>query len=62
MCGKIFKFMVFTFLENTVNLGIFTYAPCSPLRTPGTTKETGGEKNHLLYQNSIIKYRDDTEH
>ena len=27
MCGKIFKFMVFTFLENTVNLGIFTYAP-----------------------------------
>ena len=27
MCGKNFKFMVFTFLENTVNLGIFTYAP-----------------------------------
>ena len=34
--GKSFKFMVFTFLENALNLGIFTHVPslltqCSPL-------------------------------
>ena len=40
----------------------FYLCPCSPLRTPGTTKETGGENNHILYQKSIIKYRDNTEH
>ena len=28
--GKTFEFMVFKFLENTLNLGIFTYAPLIP--------------------------------
>ena len=27
MCGKIFQFMVFTFLGNALNLDIFTYVP-----------------------------------
>ena len=27
MCGKVFKFMVFTFRENGLNLHIFTYEP-----------------------------------
>ena len=25
--GKIYKFMMFTFLENALNLGVFTHAP-----------------------------------
>ena len=29
MCGKKVKFMVFTFLENALNLGIFTHVPVS---------------------------------
>ena len=32
--GKIFKFMVFTFLENVLNLGIFTYVPPHSKLTP----------------------------
>ena len=28
--GKAFKFMVFTFLENALNLCIFTHAPAFP--------------------------------
>ena len=31
---KIFKFMVFTFLENGLNLGIFTYASPFPTQIP----------------------------
>ena len=27
MCGKIFQFVVFTFLENALNLCVFTHAP-----------------------------------
>ena len=30
---KIFKFIVFTFLEIALNLGIFTHAPSSLLKT-----------------------------
>ena len=31
--GNIFKFMVFTFVENALNLGIFTHVPHSPAKT-----------------------------
>ena len=33
MRGKKFKFMVFIFLENALNLSIFTHAPASPRKT-----------------------------
>ena len=61
--GTIFRFMVFTSLENALNLGIFTHArvPNSKLqekrfenRFPPTA-ERGG-KNDFLYQSSIRKY------
>ena len=32
--GKIFKFTVFTFLENVLNIGIFNHALPSPVKTP----------------------------
>ena len=67
---KILKFMVFKFLENAWNLGIFTYAlvPHSELQEEcfenlsPPTAERGGENYDLLYQNSIRKYEDDLEH
>ena len=34
LCGKIFKFMVFKFLENALNLDIFTYALLLPVKIP----------------------------
>ena len=58
--------MVFIFLENALNLDIFTQCPRSPLKTPGRmfpqTAERGGENYDLLYQNSIRKYGVDLEH
>ena len=30
LCWKKFKFMMFTFLENALNLGVFTHAPLLP--------------------------------
>ena len=62
--------MVFTLLENALNLGIFTHAPVphSKLQTQffenlfPPTAERGGENYDLLYQNSIIKYKDDLEY
>ena len=33
MAGKNFKFMVFMFLKNALNLDIFTHAPLSQLKT-----------------------------
>ena len=68
--GKFFKFMVLTFLENTLSLGIFTHTLVlqserqvelfENLFPP--TAEWGGENYDLLYQNSIRKYEDDLEH
>ena len=62
--------MVFTFLENALNLGIFTHAlvPHSKLQARffenlfPPTAERGGENHDLIYQNSIRKYEDDLEH
>ena len=62
--------MVFTLLENALNLGIFTHAPVphSQLQTEFfenlflPTAERGGENYDLLYKNSIIKCEDDLEH
>ena len=68
--GKIFKFMVIAFLENALNLGIFTHAPLPQSNLQAEffenlfppTVEKGGENYDLLYQNSIRKYEDDLEH
>ena len=65
-----FKFMVFTFLENALNLGIFTHAPVRHSKLQAEffenlfppTAERGGENYDLFYQNSIRKYEDDLEH
>ena len=62
--------MVFTLLENTLNLGIFTHAlvPHSKLQEDffenlfSPTAVRGGENYDLLYQNSIRKYEDDLEY
>ena len=59
--------MVFTFLENAFNLGIFTHAlvPHSKLQAEFfenlgyPTVGRGGENYDLLCQNSIRKYEDD---
>ena len=63
--------MVFTFLENTLNLGIFIHAcpfPHSKLQADFLenlflqTAERVGENYDLLHQNSVRKYEDDLEH
>ena len=62
--------MLFTLLENALNLGIFTHAPVPRLKLLTKffenlfppTAERGGENYDLLYQNSIVKYEDDLEH
>ena len=61
---------MFTFLENTLNLGIFTNVPIphSQLQIEflenlfPPAAERGGEKYGLHYQNLIRKYEDDLEH
>ena len=62
--------MVFTFLENALNPGIYTHAPIplSKLQaevfenlSPPKKTEKGGENYDLLYQNSVRKYEDDLE-
>ena len=65
-----FQFMVFTFLENALNLCIFTHAPVPHLKLRVEFFEnllphldgSGGGSYDLLYQNSIKKYDDDLEH
>ena len=65
-----FKFMVFTFLENTLNLGTFTHAPVSHSKLQAElfeilfppAAESGGQNYDLPYQNSIRKYEDDYEY
>ena len=61
--------MVFTFLENASNLGIFTHVPVSHSELQAKlfenlfppTAERDGENYDLLYQTSIKKYEDDLE-
>ena len=61
---------MFTFLENVLNLGIFTHTPVphSKLQAEcfenlfSPTTERSGENYNLLYQNSIRKYEDELEH
>ena len=68
--GKHFKFIVFTFLENALNIGIFIHAPVPHTKRQAEffenlfppTAERGGENYDLLYQNSIRKHGDDSEH
>ena len=58
------KFLAFTFLENALNLCIFTYGPVHHLNFQAEFFENllPPSKNDLLYQNSIRKYEDDLEH
>ena len=67
---RIVKFMVFTLLENALNLDIFTHSPIphSELQAEyfenlfPPTVERSWENYDLLYQNSIRKYEDGLEH
>ena len=62
MGGKKVQFMVFTFLENALNLCIFTPTPV-PHSKNGFPQDERVEENYdLLYQNSIRKYEDDLEY
>ena len=51
--------MMFTFLENTLNLGIFALGFCN-LFLP--TAERDDENYDLFYQNSIRKYEHGKKH
>ena len=70
MCGKNVKVMVFLFLQNALNVGIFTHAHIRQSKLQAelcknlfsTVAERGGENFDLLYQNSIRKYKDDLGH
>ena len=53
--GKFFKFMVFTFLEIALNLGIITYVP------PHSNLAPKFLSSHPR-QNDIRKYEDDMGH
>ena len=62
--------MVFIFLENALNLDIFTHTAVSHSKLQSeffenlffSTTERGGENYNLLYQKSIKKYVVDLEH
>ena len=62
--------MVFTFLENALNLGIFSGVSVLHSKLQAEffenlifpTTETGGEIFDLLYQNSLRKYKYDLQH
>ena len=62
--------MVFTFLENALNLGIFSGVSVLYSKLQAEffenlifpTTETGGEIFDLLYQNSLRKYEYDLQH
>ena len=68
--GKMLQFMVFTFLENALNLCIFTHtlvphaqnARQDFLKACFPQDNRGRENYDLLYQNSIMKYEDNLEH
>ena len=54
--GKAFKFMVFTFLENVLNLCIFTHAPAFP-------KQEGMVKTMIWFiKIQSEKYKNEMEH
>ena len=69
MKEKVFKFMVFPFLENVLNLGTFPHAPVPHSKIQAEcfenlfplTPEMGGENYDLIYPNLIRKYEDDLE-
>ena len=61
--------MIFTFLENELNLCIFTHSPVPHsklqadfLKICFPQAKRDGENYDSLYQNSIRKYEDDLEH
>ena len=58
--GKIFQFMMLTFLENALNLYIFTHAPVP--RSKLQVDEMGGGNYNFVYKNSVRKYEHDLEH
>ena len=68
MRGK--KFMMFIFIENALNLCIFTHAPVPHSNHQAEfyenlfppTVESGGENYDLLHQNLIRKDENDLEH
>ena len=61
--------MVFTFLENALNLSIFTHVPVLHSKLQANffeilfspTAERGGENYDFLCQDLIIKYEDNLE-
>ena len=67
--GKKIQFMVFTFLENALNLCIITQSPVPHSKLQIEFFENlfpsqgeRGEGNYdLLYQNAVRKYEDDLE-
>ena len=70
MCGKKFKFVVFTFPENELSLVISTHARFSYSKLQAEffenllplTTERSVEDHDLVYQNSIRKYEGGLEH
>ena len=59
---KIFKFMVFTFLENGLNLGIFTHASVSYSKLKAEFFENVSPPTaDLLFRKSVRKYEGDGE-
>ena len=66
--GKSFQLMVFTFLENALNMCIFTHALVPHLKLQAGVfenlfppRQKGWGNYDLLYQNSVQKYEDDLE-
>ena len=51
---KILKFMVFTFLENALNVGIFSHAPHHSKLAPSSCHHTLGKGKLLILPGSII--------
>ena len=62
--------MVLTFLENALNLGVFSHAPTPHSKLQAKffenkfppTAGRNGENYDLFYKNSIWKYKEDLEH
>ena len=52
--GQFFKFMVLTFLENALNLGIFTHVPPNQNSTPSSCHHTLGRRKLLIPPGSIF--------
>ena len=52
--GKILKFMVFTFVENALNLGIFSHAPFSSQNTGQNFLKTCFLQQQKVVENTVI--------